>query len=130
MRKVFPKRRSDAQCWIPLHQNVELERNSLFEPTFMIVDGEKILMGCLCCPDKPCISYHHDEISNSILPMDRNVCVKSAIVFNPESEHIQITEDCIGCGFCIFRCPFGVIYHNGSEKARVAMRQEKEFRVI
>lgn len=70
---------------------------------------------CLRCPDSPCIQYQPDELVVPFLPsfpLDATprVCPTDAIHWPLEQAAPSIdSENCIGCGICIARCPSAAI---------------------
>ena len=79
-------------------------------------DGRLITGSCLGCGDSPCI---RKDRSDFMLPGELkdfpgdpgiDVCPTGAINWdNEKSTAFVVAEDCIGCGLCISRCPYGAI---------------------
>ena len=84
--------------------------------TIELEDATKGLGTCLGCGDAPCMTLATEDL---ILPEvlgefpgdpDRKVCPTEAITWNDSGEAAAVNgNDCIGCGLCIARCPYGAI---------------------
>jgi ferredoxin len=75
---------------------------------------------CLGCFDIPCAKKERRE---SQLPLgfedfpgdpSQDVCPTQALRWNDAAKAIEISVDCIGCGLCVVRCPYGAITFDGS----------------
>jgi hypothetical protein len=82
----------------------------------MLPDGRTGAGICLGCGSAPCIEKGDSELTLfgalDAFPGDpsRDVCPTRAIRWNGEnSAAFVVVNDCIGCGLCISRCPYGAI---------------------
>lgn len=80
------------------------------------VDGSKGRGTCLGCHDSPCMELTGAQLNIggtlSTFPGDpsRDVCPTGAIEWDEAGAVPTInTQDCIGCGLCALRCPYGAI---------------------
>lgn len=88
------------------------------ESTLVLMDDGTSGRGtCLGCGDAPCKSFLAAELSLHGLLKDfpsdptTEVCPTNAIDWDyNKNVSIVVTEDCISCGLCIARCPYGAIY--------------------
>lgn len=91
-----------------------------FEPggraEVVLVDGRRGRGSCLGCGGAPCMEKGDSELTLygtlDAFPGDPSldVCPTKAVRWNHESSVVLIVEDdCIGCGLCISRCPYGAI---------------------
>lgn len=95
-------------------------------PIVKLSDQICITGTCLGCADTPCISLAAEELSLST-PLDQfpgdpssNVCPTEAIIWDHTNEVVTVkTEDCIGCGLCVARCPYGAISLSDASTAHV-----------
>lgn len=92
----------------------------LFEPneptTILLADDRAGAGSCLGCGSPPCIEKHSSEIgllgALDAYPGDPSldVCPTRAIQWDAENAVAKVsTADCIGCGLCVSRCPYGAI---------------------
>ena len=92
----------------------------LFEPgqapEIRFADGSQGTATCLGCHDAPCMELTEAQLSLGgtleEFPGDpsRDVCPTDAIHWDETGEFPAIdTENCIGCGLCAIRCPYGAI---------------------
>lgn len=87
------------------------------EPTAVLLSDDRAGAGtCLGCGSPPCIEKHGTELTLAgtldAYPGDPSldVCPTRAIQWNIEQAVAVVSaEDCIGCGLCISRCPYGAI---------------------
>jgi Fe-S-cluster-containing hydrogenase component 2 len=91
----------------------------------VLADGRKGRGSCLGCGEAPCMEKHPSELA-LIGPLEaypgdpsRDVCPTGAIVWLPDGAVATITEECIGCGLCVARCPYGAIHLADGEVALV-----------
>lgn len=69
------------------------------------VDSVPIPLTCLQCDDAACVK----------------ACpVAGALLRNPDTGAIEVTDACIGCKACVYACPFGAMYF--SEKIHTALK--------
>lgn len=93
---------------------VEVTYSNITENIINFSNGDNENGVCINCSDKPCFNYSAEEINTDILEgfpfnNDPRVCPSNAIILS-ETRGIEIKdEDCIGCGICVMRCPFGGI---------------------
>lgn len=88
-----------------------------FKPTNVLLsDGRNGIGSCLGCGSPPCIEKHSSELTLSgtldAYPGDPclDVCPTRAIHWDSEYAVAKVSgEDCIGCGLCVSRCPYGAI---------------------
>lgn len=85
---------------------------------FLLSDGTAIT-GCCCnCKDKPCIKYHNCEFYSEVFNSfphnsSARVCPNDALKY----ENLEIKLDsskCIGCGICLYRCPYSAIAYDSN----------------
>ncbi|WP_302478923.1 4Fe-4S dicluster domain-containing protein [Ruegeria arenilitoris] len=95
-------------------QEVQFKPNA--KANLKLAGGKDALGTCLGCHDAPCIELDSGrmELSGdlSAFPGDPllDVCPTNAIDWNDTGDLIQINADqCIGCGLCAHRCPYGAI---------------------
>ena len=80
---------------------------------------------CLGCHDAPCMMLNADDLTLPEALSDfpgnpnRGVCPTRAISWNDDKEAVSINVDCIGCGLCVARCPYGAISLTSAGKAVV-----------
>lgn len=94
--------------------NVHFENGAL--TTVTLTDGRRGTGTCLGCGSAPCMEKDSSEQALfgalDAFPGDpsRDVCPAKAIRWDSESSTaFVVTDDCIGCGLCISRCPYGAI---------------------
>ena len=82
----------------------------------MLADGREGAGSCLGCGNAPCMEKDESELTLfgtlDAFPGDpsRDVCPTKAIRWHGENAAaIVVTDDCIGCGLCVSRCPYGAI---------------------
>ncbi len=82
----------------------------------MLADGRAGAGTCLGCGSAPCMEKDDSELTLfgalDAFPGDpsRDVCPTKAIRWDGEnSGAFVVVDDCIGCGLCISRCPYGAI---------------------
>src|ERR1035437_1516470 len=84
-------------------------------PTIKLKNGSAGQGVCLGCLDTPCMrkAKSEDRIPAAFesFPGDpsTDVCPTRAISWDEASSAIQISSDCVGCGLCIVRCPYGAL---------------------
>ncbi|MCA1947869.1 MAG: 4Fe-4S binding protein, partial [Armatimonadetes bacterium] len=95
-------------------------------PTLVrLMDGREGRGSCLGCGKAPCMEKDPSELvlagELDSYPGDPNldVCPTRAVVWNRDGTAVAITDNCIGCGLCVARCPYGAIHLAGGEIARV-----------
>lgn len=96
------------------------------QTTVMLADGRTGVGTCLGCGNAPCMEKDASELTLfgalDAFPGDpsRDVCPTRAIRWNgQESSALVVAEDCIGCGLCISRCPYGAISLSDGQTASV-----------
>ena len=97
---------------------LELDFGENFEPVLVKFDNGKLGRGtCLRCFDAPCIQFTQIELELpqffEEFPGDPSleVCPTQAISWNTTDSLPAINDnDCISCGLCISRCPYGAIH--------------------
>lgn len=101
--------------------------NGAIRPTVQLEDGRSGLGTCLACSDPPCLQRLPSPDTNvSVLahfPQDpaNDLCPTNAIDVETSSGCAVIdAEACIGCGFCVIRCPYGAIHLTAVGKASVS----------
>lgn len=84
--------------------------------TVMLGDGRMGTGTCLGCGSAPCMEKDGSELTLfgtlDAFPGDpsRDVCPTKAIRWDAgKSAAFVVADDCIGCGLCIARCPYGAI---------------------
>lgn len=83
--------------------------------TVMLTDERAGAGTCLGCGSAPCMEKDATELTLfgtlDAFPGDpsRDVCPTRAIRWDGASATAFVVEDCIGCGLCISRCPYGAI---------------------
>lgn len=85
---------------------------------FSTIQGNKIRGACCKCKYHYCSSYGEQELSSVLFrqfPKNSSlrVCPTNAIRFNDDGL-AYITDDCINCGLCVYRCPFAAIQYSPS----------------
>lgn len=82
----------------------------------MLADGRTGAGTCLGCGSAPCMEKDDSELTLfgalDAFPGDpsRDVCPTRAIYWDGENAAAFVeTGDCIGCGLCVSRCPYGAI---------------------
>jgi Fe-S-cluster-containing hydrogenase component 2 len=100
--------------------------------TVKLKDGQSGVGACLGCADTPCMKK--PPIENQLpdafasFPGDpsQEVCPTQALRWNDTSKIIEVTSDCIGCGLCAARCPYGAIYLENGATATVIKPPESK----
>ena len=99
------------------------------EPELRFDQGETQTPSCLACPDAPCMELTAAEFAPAQglqdFPQDpsRRVCPTDAMAWDNLTLAPSIDEDqCLGCGLCAVRCPYGAIGLAADGKARVQLR--------
>ena len=84
--------------------------------TVMLADGRAGKGSCLGCGSAPCMEKDESELTLfgtlDAFPGDPSldVCPTKAIRWAGESvAAFVVADDCIGCGLCVSRCPYGAI---------------------
>lgn len=92
----------------------------------VLADGRAGAGSCLGCGSAPCMEKDESELTLfgtlDAFPGDpsRDVCPTKAIRWDGENAAaIVVMDDCIGCGLCISRCPYGAIGLDDGVTARV-----------
>lgn len=112
-----------------------------FEPSYMYYYndnssfryGNKYIQGfCVNCNEKPCMSYSEGEAIPEFFSAfphntDFRVCPTKAIKID-ESGLPSINDECIGCGLCIYRCPFAAIQFS-LENGKCSVNKESKYKV-
>lgn len=62
---------------------------------------------CIRCPDEPCIRFSVAESGGGTAI---SVCPVDAIHDARSETGPAVSDDCIGCGLCVMRCPVGAIH--------------------
>jgi len=82
----------------------------------VLADGRSGAGSCLGCGSAPCMEKDDSELTLfgalDAFPGDpsRDVCPTRAIRWDGDaSAAYVVADDCIGCGLCISRCPYGAI---------------------
>jgi Na+-translocating ferredoxin:NAD+ oxidoreductase RNF subunit RnfB len=82
----------------------------------MLADGRAGAGSCLGCGNAPCMEKDDTELvlfgALDAFPGDpnRDVCPTKAITWdNEKAVAVVVPDNCIGCGLCISRCPYGAI---------------------
>jgi len=93
---------------------------SLRQPgQFTSPDGNGITSTCLNCPDQPCIQFTDTEMGYAARLRQPDVCPVSAISFSSRNTKLHVTDDCIHCGLCVARCPYGCLFLDDSLTPRM-----------
>ena len=79
--------------------------------------------GCLHCPDEPCMSFSE---TTGIDGQITRVCPTDAIRDVRSEPGPTITDDCIGCGICVMRCPVGALSLSEAGRAVATAAKESE----
>lgn len=84
--------------------------------TVALADGRAGAGSCLGCGSAPCMEKDESELTLfgtlDAFPGDpsRDVCPTKAIRWDSENAVASVVvADCIGCGLCVSRCPYGAI---------------------
>lgn len=84
--------------------------------TVMLADERAGAGSCLGCGHAPCMEKDESEQvlfgTLDAFPGDpsRDVCPTKAIQWDSENASaVVVAQDCIGCGLCVSRCPYGAI---------------------
>jgi ferredoxin len=95
-------------------------------PIVMLGDGQSSRSTCIGCYDTPCARKDPTELSlpEPIASFPGNpsldVCPVQAISWDSAHSVVNIDEsECIGCGLCVARCPYGALYLTRDAKAVV-----------
>lgn len=82
----------------------------------MLADGRAGAGSCLGCGNAPCMEKDDTELvlfgALDAFPGDpsRDVCPTKAITWDSEKTiAVVVPDNCIGCGLCVSRCPYGAI---------------------
>lgn len=97
-------------------QSTEVHYEPGKKTVIILADGRSGVGSCLGCGSAPCMEKEASELalfgSLDAYPGDpsRDVCPTKAIDWDRETSTAIInSDDCIGCGLCIRRCPYGAI---------------------
>ena len=81
-----------------------------------LADGRTGAGSCLGCGNAPCMEKDDSELvlfgALDAFPGDpnRDVCPTRALTWDSEKAvAVVVSDNCIGCGLCISRCPYGAI---------------------
>jgi ferredoxin len=102
-------------------------------PTVVLADGTSGHGLCLGCHDTPCmLKLPSESIVSNVFdsfpgdPAD-GVCPTEAITWIAHQGVIHVdSEQCIGCGLCVSRCPYGAIYLKEEQTAVVLTNDPDE----
>ncbi|MGP6191605.1 MAG: 4Fe-4S dicluster domain-containing protein [Vulcanimicrobiaceae bacterium] len=101
-------------------------------PTVTLVDGRSGTGSCLGCHDTPCMEKSRDELALaeplSSFPGDPtlDVCPTKALSWDEKHQRISVNSaQCIGCGLCVSRCPYGGMYL-GEERIAVILADDPD----
>lgn len=108
------------------------------EPTSVTLADERTGSGtCLGCGSSPCMEKDDTELTLygtlDVFPGDpsRDVCPTKAIRWDRESSTaFVVADDCIGCGLCVSRCPYGAITLDRSVVARIEKADPDELAIV
>lgn len=92
----------------------------------LLSDGRVGVGSCIGCGSPPCMEKNPSELALygalDAFPGDpsRDVCPTQAIRWDGDSASAVVAAaDCIGCGLCVSRCPYGAINLANGSTARV-----------
>jgi len=128
MRKLRFGGARTFSSFVPADQPSLAERYSFFGPLRLSDGHHTIESACLFCPEMPCYEFSEDEAKLDTSPSGKRICPTSAISRSQDEQIVTIGSNCIGCGLCVFRCPYGAIFMDESGKARLKPRREAFFR--
>lgn len=104
----------------------ELQHAPGSSTTTFLADGRHGRGTCLGCGSAPCMQKDEKELALfgalDTFPGDPSldVCPTRAITWDHDTKSASIdANDCIGCGLCIKRCPYGAISMTDGLKAHV-----------
>lgn len=88
---------------------------------FVFEDGSKVMGACCACTSRSCSSYSISELqTNRFSQFPKNpsnrVCPVNAIHFDMNGLAYISSKDCVNCGLCLYRCPFGAIQFNPQDE--------------
>lgn len=131
MRDLKKKKDKNHYIWIPKENYKRIIHNNIESPGRYISKTSKIDSGCTFCKEQYCKWLQKKELNFSALITDKLVCPVDAIKINKEENKMIVLQDmCIGCGLCVFRCPFGAIYLNGKGKAKIKSKKDKNYKMV
>lgn len=104
----------------------EVAYSPLGRTTIKLIDGRSGFGSCLGCGTPVCLELAAGELALEgdleSYPGDpsRDVCPSRAISWSADGAAVEVSEDeCIGCGICVSRCPYGAISLTKGAVARV-----------
>lgn len=102
-----------------------------------LADGRAGVGSCLGCGSAPCMEKDDSELTLfgalDAFPGDpgRDVCPTRAIRWDGDnSVTVVVANDCIGCGLCISRCPYGAISLADGQTASIETADPNELTVV
>ena len=72
-------------------------------------DGTSAPAACLRCEEPSCRRFSLDEVPPMAADVYHEVCPVRALAADDQGLPVFL-ENCIGCGLCMLRCPFGAIH--------------------
>jgi len=104
-QKLHPK-----ESLLPKKFNNKILRKGLSDYGINIgIDNRSRKIACLACPEKFCLDFSENELKYNHIFL--NVCPTKAISFSGNTSVIDY-DNCMGCGLCAIRCPYGAIKFN------------------
>lgn len=102
MRRLEHKKNKE-KSFVPASEFDIILRESFFKPAIYVKNDKSLLSSCVFCKKRYCYEY-----IDPIKRQEMILCPVNAISFNVN--YPIIDKNCIGCGLCILRCPYGSIY--------------------
>lgn len=101
---------SPSHCIVPRQAPTALRRTTLYAPAQFVCESGALTSTCLRCEDRPCVVFTSEYTSKTESLSLGGVCPVGAMTFSGDMPMPESSAECIGCGICVLRCPFGALF--------------------